>query len=138
LGNTRQERLERMVVDLVHNSLPSFETDTPRISMSSECFEAMMALRQWMFEHIYLCEAQMKQAGQVRRLLKSLYEFYMEHPKTLSPNLPKDEPLERRVLDYIAGMTDRFAIEAYKHNLLPGSYEPFALRTALAAAEALT
>jgi len=125
LGSTRQERLDRMVTDMVHTSLETINSDNPRISLTSEIREAVMALRQWMFDHIYLAPERMEQTENVRRVLTALYDFYLKHPQALSPNLPADEPLERRILDYIAGMTDRFAIEAYKAHLLPNTYQAF-------------
>jgi dGTPase len=125
LGSTRQERLDRMVIDMVQASLEAFEGASPRIALSPEIQEAVMALRQWMFDHVYLAPERIEQTENVRRLITSLYEFYLKHPEALSNNLPADDPLERRVLDYIAGMTDRFAIEAFKNNLLPHPYQPY-------------
>ena len=63
------------------------------------------------------------QTENVRRVITALYEFYMAKPDALNTaSQSKDgntDSIERRVLDYIAGMTDRFAIEAYKTFLLP-------------------
>lgn len=135
LGNTRQDRLERMVIDMVQHSLPTLETSTPQITMSQPVYDAVMALRQWMFDHVYLNEVQREQADHVRRVLTALYDFYLRHPEALSanqppPDLTKGELLERTVIDYMAGMTDRFAIEVYKRNLLPNAYQPFPLEHA--------
>jgi dGTPase len=125
LGKTRDERLDRMVIDLVATSLKAMESEEPRIALSPDIQEAMMSLRQWMFDNIYLTPARMAQTGKVKRLLSALYEFYLKHPERLSVNLPANDPLERRVMDYIAGMTDRFAIEAYENYLMPHPYKPF-------------
>jgi dGTPase len=128
LGNTRQARLERMVVDLVRHSLPLLDTDTPQIALSPEVFEAVMALRQWMFEHVYLSETQSVQTAQIRRVVSGLYEFYLAQPEKMSSSLAEEASVERRVLDYIAGMTDRFAIAMYQQHLLPHPHQPFALQ----------
>lgn len=125
LGETRQERLDRMVLDIVRNSLSALESGQPRIALSPEIQEAVMAFRQWMFDHIYLTPERIEQTENVRRVISALYEFYHRHPEALSTNLPADDPLDRRILDYIAGMTDRFAIEVYKDNLLPHPYQAF-------------
>lgn len=123
LGATRQQRLDRMVMDLVQTSQAWMESDTPRVGLSPEVQEATMALRQWMFDHIYLTPDRIEQTENVRRVVSALYEFYMQHPEALSTNLPAEDPLERKVLDYIAGMTDRFAIEIYQKHLLPHPYQ---------------
>lgn len=119
LGSTRQDRLDRMVVDIVYTSLETLNSNTPRIALSAEIWEAVMALRQWMFDHVYLAPGRQVQTDNVRRLITALYEFYLANPESMNTEASETEPLERRVLDYIAGMTDRFAIEAYKTYLLP-------------------
>jgi dGTPase len=129
LGDTRDARLDRMVLDMVQNSLQSMTGtgagDSPRIALSPSIQELVMALRQWMFEHVYLTPAREVQTQNVRRVISALYEYYMTHPQALSETWDtSDEPLDRRVLDYIAGMTDRFAIETYKAHLLPNPIKP--------------
>lgn len=134
LGATRQARLDRMVLDLIETSrlrmdevlragIDSGRKNMPAcIELTSGVRDAMMALRQWMFEHVYLDPAREEQAGNVRRVLGGLLEFYVRQPEAISASLPAagpDYPPERRALDYVAGMTDRFAIEAFKRHLLP-------------------
>jgi dGTPase len=130
LGKTRQARLDRMVLNLVQNSLPTLNTDTPQISLSADIYEAVMALRKWMFENVYLSKPQLAQADQVRRVLTELYEFYLKNPEKMTSVFPEDASIERNVLDYIAGMTDRFAIAVYKRHLLPHPYQPFIFQSA--------
>ncbi len=127
LGANRLERLDCMVTDMVSTSAKNLSEGNPTIALSAETWEAMMALRQWMFDNIYLAPQRMEQTENVRRMLLALYEFYIKHPEALSPNLPATDPLERRILDYISGMTDRFAIEAYKNYLLPQAYRAFSV-----------
>nr|WP_303672955.1 deoxyguanosinetriphosphate triphosphohydrolase [Vampirovibrio chlorellavorus] len=127
LGANRLERLDCMVTDMVSTSAHNLNEGKPTIALSTETWEAMMALRQWMFDNIYLAPQRMEQTENVRRMLLALYEFYSKRPETLSPNLPVSDPLERRILDYISGMTDRFAIEAYKNYLLPQAYRAFSV-----------
>lgn len=129
LGNTRHERLDSMVMDIVSNSLKAMDSDEPRIALSPEIQEAVMALRQWMFDHIYLAPNRMEQTNNVRRVITGLYEFYLAHPQALSESLPPEDPdtypRELRVLDYISGMTDRMALETYQLYLLPSSNPSF-------------
>lgn len=128
LGQTRQQRLDRMVLDMIKTSLETFASDQPLITLSSDVYEAVMALRQWMFDHVYLSPAREAQVPNLRRVLAGLYEFYLENPNALGNSLSEEDPespLERRVLDYIAGMTDRFALEAFNVHLLPHAYRAF-------------
>ena len=136
LGNTRHERLDRMVMDIVTNSLAALKSDNPRVTLSTEIHEAVMALRKWMFDHIYLAPSRMEQTDNVRRVITGLYEFYLKHPQTLSDSLPAEDPehnpRELRVLDYISGMTDRMALETYQVYLLPSSNPGFTYTPGLA------
>jgi dGTPase len=129
LGNTRHERLDRMVMDIVENSLKAMNSDQPRIALSPEIHEAVMALRQWMFDHVYLAPNRLEQSANVRRVITGLYEFYLSHPQAISASLPAEDaanyPHELRVLDYISGMTDRMALETYQQYLLPSSHSTF-------------
>jgi len=130
LGQTRHDRLDRMVMDIVSNSMKAMESDTPRVILSPEIQEAVMALRQWMFDHIYLAPNRLDQTNNVRRVITGLYEFYLSHPQAFSDSLPKEDadtnPHELRVLDYISGMTDRMALDTYQLYLLPSSNPGFA------------
>lgn len=123
LGESRQDRLQRMVMDMVVASRQTLESDTPRISMTEEVTNAMMALRQWMFDHVYLVEEQVAQSDKVRRVISGLYGYFTEHPEQVSGSVPPDAAPARRAVDYIAGMTDRFAIDLYKKLLLPNPYQ---------------
>ncbi len=125
LGKTRQERLDCMVIDMVQTSQKALDGDAPRIALSPAIWDAMMTLRQWMFDHIYLAPHRLEQTANVRRMLSALYEFYQKHPEALSQAVSETDSLERRVVDYISGMTDRFAISAYQQFLLPNAYPPF-------------
>ncbi len=124
LGNTRSERLDRMVIDVVTQSQIAMNSETPQLAMSAEVAETMMALRQWMFDHVYLQKEHIAQTEKVRRLIHGLFEFYLTHPEKISDNIPDNGDLEQRVVDYIAGMTDRYALERFQTYLLPTPYQP--------------
>lgn len=124
LGNTREDRLDKMVIDIVERSLANFEAGIRKVELSPEIYEAVMALRQWMFDHVYLTPERIEQTENVRRVVAALYEFFMAHPEAMQSTMsPPDDAIERRVVDYIAGMTDRFAIETFKNYLLPHPYQ---------------
>jgi dGTPase len=117
LGNTHAERINTLVLDIIETSWPvtgegeSAGNETPRINLSERTAAATNELRDFMFENVYEWEGQQAEAARARRVIHFLFEYYLAHPEALTSDftLP-DDPLVRRVVDYIAGMTDHFAL----------------------------
>jgi dGTPase len=131
LGQDRDSRLNQMILDMVSTSLVYLNQGIPRVESSPEVHQALVALRGWMFEHVYLSPYQQSQTQKVRRLMQGLYEHFCNHPEGMGGSFTSSENTvennERQVVDYIAGMTDRFAVETYTRLLLPSPYQPLAL-----------
>lgn len=124
LGRDRDTRLDHMIIDIVENTQACLNRGEARIAMSPGAWEAMSALRKWMFQNIYLTPEMRNQSTKVKRILSELYAHFCEHPELISPNIPESPALERRVVDYIAGMTDRYAIDLYTKLLIPTPFQP--------------
>lgn len=132
LGKTKSERLTAMVWGMINGTLAAIRRcqDSgdpkawPQVQITPDVEAAMNSLRQWMFKHIYLSTAQQQEAKNVRRVIKSLYEYFLEHPDEISANIPASDDHARRVVDYIAGMTDRFALDTYTRLFMPKPYLP--------------
>jgi dGTPase len=124
LGTTKTQRLTKMIWGMIEGSLNAFRAGQMEITIVPEVEETMLLLRQWMFKNVYLSKAQQQQGDAVRRVIKGLYEYYLEHPEDISPSIPQNMDVGRRVVDYIAGMTDRFAMETYARLYLPTPYLP--------------
>ena len=113
LGDTHKKRIDTLVKDMIENSY-----GRPEAKLSREKSEAMNELRTYMFRNVYHNE-QVKRAedvSKVRVIITSLYEYYLDHPESLSEELLSmvDEfPMEDLVKDHIAGMTDRYAVNTY-------------------------
>lgn len=123
LGHSVRERLDTMIHDLIYQSL-----DKPEISMSQGMETAMHGLRRWMFEHVYRGKAAKAEEGRAQQLIVCLYEYYMSRPGELPAEYlegmeKREETLERTVCDYIAGMTDVYAIEKFKELFVPKSFK---------------
>lgn len=123
LGHSVRERLNTMIHDLIYQSL-----EQPEISMSPGMEAAMHGLRRWMFEHVYRGEAARAEEGRAQQLIVSLYHWYMDYPEQLPQEYlermeARREELSRTVCDYIAGMTDVFAIERFKELFVPKSFK---------------
>ena len=115
LGTTHSQRIDTLVCDMIDASWPAggrVPTEgPPRIDMSEEVGAAANELRDFMFENVYLWEGAQMEGRRARRVVHLLFEHYVAHPEEIVSDfvLPLDPP-ERRAADYIAGMTDLFAM----------------------------
>jgi len=119
LGKGRSQRIDRMVKDLIYTS-----RGQDRIAMSAEVHEAMMALRTFLFENVYIGSAAKTEEKKVDKMLEHLYQYYLEHSEELPQDWYRDdaEGISRWIIDYIAGMTDRYAIKEYTNLFLPRAW----------------
>jgi dGTPase len=117
LGDTGSHRIDALVHDLVETSERAGD-----IAQGERAGAAMDALRTFMFERVYLGPAARREHAKVNRVIEALFEHYCEH----SDLLPGDvsTPLAERVADYLAGMTDRFAIRAFEELCVPQAFTP--------------
>ena len=117
LGATHAQRINTLVLDIIETSweatgeVERASPETPRINMSEHAAAATNELRDFMFANVYEWEGQQAEAARARQVVHFLFEYYVAHPDAITSDftLP-DDPLVRRVVDYIAGMTDLFAL----------------------------
>ena len=111
-----------MIHDIIVNSM-----DRPEIAMSPGMEEAMQGLRSWMFEHVYTNSAAKAEDGRVAKLITSLYDYYYIHMRELPPEyrrlMENGEKRERVVCDYIAGMSDVYAIDRFEELFVPKAWK---------------
>jgi dGTPase len=113
LGPTGSRRIDTLVRDIVATSSAAGD-----IAQSDDVAEAMLRLRKFMFERVYLGPEARSEHERVRRTLRGLFEHYLEHPGQVPDGAPAPDDLQR-VTDYVAGMTDRFAIASFRRLALP-------------------
>jgi dGTPase len=111
LGETGSARIDRLVHDLVEHSEPAGD-----IVQGDEVGGAMLRLRTFMFERVYLGPTARAEHAKIERVLRGLFDWYCEHPEDLPPS---SDPLADRVIDWLAGMTDRYAIRAWTERFVP-------------------
>jgi dGTPase len=118
LGHSGSARIDRLVHDMVEHSEQAGD-----IVQGPEAGPAMAALRDFMFERVYLGPAVRAEHAKITAVLRRLFEHYVEHPELL-PEADGDGETElaRRVTDYLAGMTDRYAIRAYTELQVPRAF----------------
>ena len=119
LGDTVKDRLNNMIHDIINNSM-----DKPSIFMSPDVERAMRGLREWMFEHVYRNPAAKGEEGRAQQLIVTLYEYYLKHVDELPEEYLammelRGEKRERVVCDYIAGMSDGYAIDRFEELFVP-------------------
>ncbi|MFC1967840.1 deoxyguanosinetriphosphate triphosphohydrolase [Chloroflexota bacterium] len=109
LGDTHSQRINTLVCDIVAHSLD--RSETPLLAMSPQIQEATNILRDFLFDRVYNPSTAKEESERARQVIRLLYFFFMEHEGNLPGEyLLRHDPLERRVIDYIAGMTDQFAL----------------------------
>ncbi len=119
LGSRGSDRIDRMVRDVIQATLAC---DYEAISMSAEVEQALEALRKYMFENMYLIPAVRGEFEKAQRILTALFEYVVAHPEKYV-DTKSDEPVERLALDFIAGMTDRYALNLYAELFLPKRWD---------------
>ncbi len=113
LGPTGSARIDTLVRDIVERSTAAGE-----IEQSEEVGGAMLRLREFMFDRVYLGEAARREQQRVHGAIRGLVDRYLEHPE----EVPEGEPGAsdcQRVADYVAGMTDRYCIARFAELTIP-------------------
>jgi dGTPase len=113
LGPTGSQRIDTLVRDIVEHSEGAGE-----IRQGSEVGSAMLRLRKFMFDRVYLGPEARSEHERVQRTMQGLFDHYLDHPDEIPEWDPRaSDP--QRVADYIAGMTDRFCIAKFTELTVP-------------------
>jgi dGTPase len=115
LGRTHSQRIGTLVTDLVDRSL-----GRPEVRLSDGVFAALDELRDFMFEQVYLRAGADAEHDKAIKLIRELFGYFLEHPDELPEEYHRapGDPATR-VADFIAGMTDRYAMRTYERLFLP-------------------
>ena len=106
LGSTGSERIETLVVDLLRHS-----EEAADIVQGEEVGSAMLRLRSFMFERVYLGPRAQAERPRIERMLRALFDYHLEQLGD-----------EQAVVDWLAGMTDRYAIREFEHLSVPQGF----------------
>ncbi|MBI4186924.1 MAG: deoxyguanosinetriphosphate triphosphohydrolase [Chloroflexi bacterium] len=114
LGRFHSQRVNTMVCDVIYHSWPVTgrgKAESPTIKMSRQVLEATNALREFLFERVYNWHAAQEDTEKARDVIRSLYEYFKRHIDKLPAEYRlHSHEAERQVVDYIAGMTDQYAL----------------------------
>jgi dGTPase len=110
LGERMSARIDTLVRDMISNS-----KETGEISLSDPVYAALMELRAWLFQHVYNKPGS-SENQKAARVVTVLFEYYLDHPEVRAASDP--DPITETI-DFVAGMTDRYALATYKRLFLP-------------------
>lgn len=131
LGDSHSERINTMVCNLVEQNWavgypppgePVPTAESIHLHFSEDVLNAADALKKFLLEEVYTGSAAKTEVERVHGVIHTLYRYYCEHFDEVPPEMqanPRHEPQERIVADYIAGMTDRYAIERFTTLYVP-------------------
>jgi len=115
LGAGHGDRIETLVADLVSESEGADE-----VGLSAPVLAALDELRGFLFDRVYLRPEERSEQRKAIELVRSLFEYYLDHPEGIPAEyVASASDLPTQIADYIAGMTDRFALRTYEQLFLP-------------------
>jgi len=122
LGLTHRDRINTMIVDLITTSL-----ERPEISLSLRVGEAMNRLRDFLFANVYVSSEAKREEGKARHVVQYLYRYFTKHPNALPAEYRRRVEADggsraQVVCDYIAGMTDRYAVAVFQDLFVPQGF----------------
>ncbi|HEY7660180.1 MAG TPA: deoxyguanosinetriphosphate triphosphohydrolase [Actinomycetota bacterium] len=120
LGSTHAARVNALVSDLVEAT-----GEGPEVRLSDDVFVALDEMRELLFDRVYLREEARSEQEKAVSVVRTLFASFLDHPDRMPEEYhraPGDLPT--RVADFIAGMTDRYALRTFEELFLPQGWLP--------------
>lgn len=118
LGQNKSQRINKLVLSAVNNSKDD-------IILGEDCADAFATLHSFMFERVYTNPVCKGEEARAIEMIKWLYEYFLLHPDEMPAEyktIRENEGVERAACDYIAGMTDRYAVHTFEELFVPRSW----------------
>lgn len=124
MGEAYSKRIDVMVRDVINTGVKSGLTN---IELSEEVSFVVYRLRDFLFERVYESDVMKREFNKAKGILRALYEYHLEHIDDVFKDVPAEKKLDkhRMVCDFIAGMTDSFALMTYEKLFLPEQWKVF-------------
>jgi dGTPase len=119
LGKWPATRIDRMVMDVVEASLGA---GLDRIAMSDRIMKPVLELREFLYQRVYYNSTAREELRKTEKIIRDLFAYVLENPKGYVKDYPVGDPLIVRAGDFIAGMTDRYAMALFEQLFLPKSW----------------
>lgn len=107
LGSTKTEIVDNLISSIVRASL-----NQPYIKMEDDFYEAFVEFREFNFNEIYYNKRLQEGNKKAELVIEYLYDYFIKHPESL-PEVSEPDNLKQSVIDYIAGMTDKYAMNMF-------------------------
>lgn len=120
LGRSHGDRIETMIKAVIAESM-----DRDSIEMEEPVKKATLSLREFLFENVYKNPVAKGEEGKTMGIIENLYKYFTANPKAMPLEFYEsslDEGIDRAVVDYIAGMTDGYAVKTYQALYIPMSW----------------
>lgn len=117
-GDTKSQRINTMVLSVIHNS-----TDT--IRMDGPTWAAFLEIHSFLYQEVYYNPVAKAEEGKVGGMINGLYDYFHSHPDRLPEDykrIAEEDGITCAIVDYIAGMTDPFAIQMFTQIYIPKSW----------------
>jgi dGTPase len=119
LGKWPALRIDKMVEDVVKSSLGC---ELEHIALSERIGSAVYELREFLYKHVYFSDLAMQELEKTEKIISDLFHYLCDFPGDHINSYPEGDPLMKRVGDFIAGMTDRYALRLYRQFFFPQSW----------------
>lgn len=120
LGTTPSAMITSMVMDMVRESV-----DQDEIRMSQDVTDVMNIFRRFMFQHVYMAPTLIPDRNRAAHVVKYLFRYYLENPELLRCEVGHDNIVSLTdIVDYVAGLTDQYAIKLFKEFYIPKIWDP--------------
>ncbi len=118
LGKTHSKRIDTMVKDVIYDTL---KNDLEGLRMGDEILKTIHKLRDFLYEKVYESDKIKKEFHKAKKIVQSLYTYYLENIEEVFRDIPAEHKIDRHRMtcDFIAGMTDRFAVMSYEKIFMP-------------------
>jgi dGTPase len=117
LGNTHSKRINTLVSNVIYSSLKS---DLQAVTMDEDVLKAMLDLRQFLYQTVYELSIPQTEFLKAKKILNEVFVHVLQNPEAFLPRLrSKGDSIEQMTTDFVAGMTDRYAIRLYEKLFLP-------------------
>lgn len=125
LGRNHSQRINSLIQDLVENS-KDLDLRKDDLKMSSEVKKEFDHLHRFMFDSVYTNPVAKGEEGKARYLVKSLYKYFYDNVSEMPDEyqkIEKEDGIDTAVCDFIAGMTDRYAVQVYNELFIPQTWK---------------
>jgi dGTPase len=134
LGETNAIRINTLVSDIISQNwevaypgdkLSAQDRKSIELKVSPHIEAAADTLKHFLYTRVYIGSEAKAEESKVDHLIQALFDYFCKHVEELPPELkrnPRNEPIERLVVDYISGMTDRFAVSVFERIFVPRSW----------------